>query len=444
MERNPARVVVLSFAGAIAAGTLLLLIPAATAPGRHTDVLTALFTATSAVCVTGLTVVDTSKHWTPLGQAIILLLIQVGGLGIMTMSTLLFFLLGRRITLRERLLIQEALGQESLAGLVRLVRAILVATVTIEAAGALVLAARWSFDYPWRKALWYGVFHAVSAFNNAGFDIFGPSMMGYVGDPVVNLVIPGLIITGGIGFTVIMDLVYSRRLGRPLTLHTRLVLLTTAALIAAGFVVVLLAEWSNPRTLGGLPLGARLWAAFFQAVVPRTAGFFSVDIGALRPFTLLFMVVLMFIGASPNSTGGGIKTTTFSVVALTVWATIAGREDVTFAGRRLHWSVVNRAIAIAVIAFTLVVAVTGALLFIQGAPFLNLLFETTSAFGTVGLSAGVGTGSLTPTLNSWARLLIIGMMFIGRVGPLTAAVAIARRQRRRPLYRLPVDRVMVG
>lgn len=444
VERNPARVVVLSFAAAIAVGTLLLLIPAATAPGERTDALTALFTATSAVCVTGLTVVDTSKHWSPFGQAIILLLIQVGGLGIMTMSTLLYFLLGRRITLRERLLIQEALGQESLAGIVRLARSILVTTLTIESLGALILSIRWAFDHPWPRALWLGVFHAVSAFNNAGFDIFGPSMMPYVGDPVVNLVICGLIVIGGIGFTVIMDVLYGRRTGHRLTLHSRMVLITTAMLIVVGFVVILLAEWSNPKTLGRLPIGARLWAALFQAIVPRTAGFFSVDIGALHPFTLLFMIVLMFVGASPNSTGGGIKTTTFSVLALMVWATIAGREDVTFAGRRLHWSVVNRAIAIAVTAFTLVIVVAGALLFIQGGPFLNLLFETTSAFGTVGLSAGVGTGSLTPSLNAWARLLIIGMMFIGRVGPLTAALAIARRQRRKPLYRLPVDRVMVG
>ncbi|MBX6723177.1 MAG: Trk family potassium uptake protein, partial [Dactylosporangium sp.] len=299
---DPARIVVLTFAGAIVVGTLLLLIPAATAPGERTDVITALFTATSAVCVTGLTVVTTSTHWTILGKVIILFLIQVGGLGIMTLSTLIFLILGRRISLRERIVIQESLGQSELTGVVRLVRRILIMTGILEGVGALILAARWAFDLPPGQALWFGVFHAISAFNNAGFDLFGTSLVGYAGDVVVNVTILGLIVLGGIGFVVIDDVWTARRRRSRISLHSRMVLRLTAALIVIGSAGVLLIEATNPGTLGRLPWPTRVIAAVFQGVAPRTAGYYSVDIGSMQPLTLLFITILMFIGASPGGT----------------------------------------------------------------------------------------------------------------------------------------------
>ncbi|MBX6351439.1 MAG: Trk family potassium uptake protein [Clostridia bacterium] len=441
---SPPRLVVLTFAGAILLGTALLLIPEATAPGQRTDLLTALFTATSAVCVTGLTPVVLPEHWSAFGLVVILVLMQVGGLGIMTLSTLIYFILGRHITLRERIVIQEALGQSELAGVVRLVRRILLMTLAFEALGALALWLRWAQDMPAGKALWFGVFHAVSAFNNVGFDLFGTSLTAYVGDPVVNATVMGLIVAGGLGFVVIQDVwqaVGGR--GRPPP-HTRMVLAITAGMIALGTAAILASEGGNPDTLGRLPWPTKALAALFQAVAPRTAGFATVDTGLMRPLTLLLVMILMFVGASPGGTGGGIKTTTFGVLMATVRATVAGHEDVEVMGRRLHWSVVNRAFAIALIAFAIVLASTALLLMLQPEPFLYLAFEATSAFGTVGLSAHPGGGALTPHLSPLSQLVIIATMFTGRVGPLTLAYAIARRQRKRRLVRMPEARVMVG
>lgn len=441
---SPPRLVVLAFAGAIAVGTALLLIPAATAPGERTDLLTALFTATSAVCVTGLTPVALPEHWSTFGLVVILFLMQVGGLGIMTLSTLIYFILGRHITLRERIVIQEALGQTELAGVVRLVRRILLMTLLFEGLGALALFLRWSHDMPLPKALWFGVFHAVSAFNNVGFDLFGTSLTRYVGDVVVNVTVMVLIVAGGLGFVVIQDLWSALRRERRLSLHARMVLYITGFLIVAGTVAVFASEAGNPATLGGLPWPAKVLAAVFQAVAPRTAGFSTVDVGLMRPLTLLLVMMLMFVGASPGGTGGGIKTTTFGVLMATVRATVAGHEDVEAMGRRLHWSVVNRAFAIALIAFAVVLLSTALLLMLQPEPFLNLAFEATSAFGTVGLSAFPGGGALTPHLTPLGELVIVATMFTGRVGPLTLAYAIARRQRKRRLVRMPEARVMVG
>lgn len=441
---SPPRLVVLTFAGAILLGTALLLIPEATAPGQRTDLLTALFTATSAVCVTGLTPVVLPEHWSAFGLVVILVLMQVGGLGIMTLSTLIYFILGRHITLRERIVIQEALGQSELAGVVRLVRRILLMTLAFEALGALALWLRWAQDMPAGKALWFGVFHAVSAFNNVGFDLFGTSLTAYVGDPVVNATVMGLIVAGGLGFVVIQDVWQAVRGRRRLSLHSRMVLAITAVLIALGTAAILASEGGNPDTLGRLPWPTKALAALFQAVAPRTAGFATVDTGLMRPLTLLLVMILMFVGASPGGTGGGIKTTTFGVLMATVRATVAGHEDVEVMGRRLHWSVVNRAFAIALIAFAIVLASTALLLMLQPEPFLYLAFEATSAFGTVGLSAHPGGGALTPHLSPLSQLVIIATMFTGRVGPLTLAYAIARRQRKRRLVRMPEARVMVG
>lgn len=436
---TPARTLALGFAGAIAIGTALLMLPVSTASGRGGGFLESLFTATSATCVTGLIVVDTATYWTPFGQVVIAALIQVGGLGIMTMSTLFAFLLGRRINLRGRLLIQEATGALSLAGVVRLIKSVLLFTVLFEGLGALILAVRWSFDYPWPRALALGAFHSVSAFNNAGFDLFSVSLQNYASDAWALLTVAGLIIVGGIGFAVIAD-VYARMGDRHhrLSLHSRLVLRVTAGLLLGGTLLIFLLEYGN--TLQPLPVHGKILSSFFHAVTPRTAGFNSLPMGALHPATLLLIVVLMFIGASPGSTGGGIKTTTFATLIAAVHAIIAGSGSARVGERRLPRQVVDRALAVAAIALGLVVAVTGVMLLSEHKDMLALLFETTSAFGTVGLSTGI-----TPDLSPLGRVLMILTMYAGRVGPLTLVLAIGQRQRHATTaVQYPEERVMIG
>lgn len=437
---SPAQVLVGGFASLILVGALLLTLPVSSRDGAPLPFLDALFTSTSAVCVTGLVVVDTHDQFSLFGQIVILLLIQVGGLGIMTMSTLIFLLLGRRVSLRNRLIIQEAMNHLTLEGMVRLVRRVLLVTMTVEGVGALLLAARWSFDMGFPKCLYYGVFHAVSAFCNSGIDLFGGfrSLSGYATDVWVNLVITSLIIVGGLGFSVVSEVVAHRR-GTRLSLHARLVLLTTATLIAVGTIVIFLLEWDNPATLGPLgPLG-RVLGAYFQAVTPRTAGFSTVSIGDMRAATQLFLVILMFIGASPGSTGGGIKTSTFATLLLAVRSVVRGKEDVEVFERRIPRRIVYRALAVSMISLALVVVMTMALSITRNDDLLSVLFEATSAFGTVGLSMG-----LTPNLTPLGKVLIIATMFAGRVGPLTVATAIAQRQHAANAVKYPEERIMVG
>ncbi len=444
---QPHQVVSLGFLGLIAVGTVLLVLPVAVQPGKQVSFVDALFTAVSAVCVTGLTTVQTADTWSLFGQVVIMLLIQIGGLGIMTMSTLIALLLGKRITLPERLVIRESLGQLELAGVVRLTRAILLTALILEGLGALVLAWRWSGAYPPSQALYLGIFHSVSAFNNAGFDLFRASLTDFVADPVVNLVMAGLIILGGIGFVVIVDVLHyavERRRGNHtarLSLHSKVVLIMSGGLLALGTLLILLWEYGNPATLGPLPFGQKLLAAFFQATVPRTAGFNTLPLASLTQATLFFMVMLMFVGASPGGTGGGVKTTAFSMVILAVLSTIRGKPDVEIFGRRLNREAVSRSLAIMAIALFWVTATVLVLDVTEQAPIFNIGYEVMSAFGTVGLSLG-----LTPHLTVAGKLIIALTMFIGRVGPLTLAVALARVQRRgrEQPFRYPVDRIIVG
>ncbi len=436
---TPSQVLVLGFATLIFLGAMVLMLPVSSASGQWTNFIDALFTATSAVCVTGLVVVDTGSFWSPFGQVVVLLLIQIGGLGIMTVSTLFFFLIGKRITLRERLVMQESLGGGTLAGLVRLTREVLLVTLVVETLGTAFLTGRWALDYPLGQALYLGVFHAVSAFNNAGFDLFGSSLVGYVDDAVTILTVGGLIIAGGLGFTVILEL-WHRRRGQRLSLHAKLVLAVTAGLILAGALLIFLFEASNPRTMGPLSFRGRLLAAFFHSVTPRTAGFNSLVTGNLREATLLLTIILMFIGASPASTGGGIKTSTFGTLLLAIRATIRGDSEPLAFGRRIPRGTVQRALAITLMAGALVLGITTVLLLTEGSHLLETLFEVTSAFGTVGLSTG-----LTPRLSPEGRLLISLTMYIGRVGPLTLAYSLVQAAtRRRTGICYPEDRVMVG
>jgi len=438
VRTTPAQTLVIGFAAIILFGAVLLTLPVSVQPDREVSFLTSLFTATSAVCVTGLVVVDTGTHWTTFGHIVILALIQVGGLGFMTMATFLYLVLGRRIGLKQRLMIQESLNQTNLAGIVRLARYVLLFTFAVEISFAVILALRWSVELGWRKGMWFGLFHSVSSFNNAGFDLFGnfKSLTDYNGDAIVTLCITTLIIIGGIGFSVIMDLVRRLKERGHLSLHTKMVLTVTGLLIFCGTVIIFLLEYDN--TLQNLnPLG-KVLASYFQAVTPRTAGYNTLDIGALHSATQFFIVILMFIGASPGSTGGGIKTTTFGALVISVWSMIKGKAEAEVFERRVGQDLVFKSLAIMFIASLLVVVVTLLLSITEKADFLTLLFETTSAFGTVGLSMGV-----TPKLTSMGRILIIITMFLGRVGPLTLAFALSRSKLKSHL-RYPEEKILVG
>ncbi len=429
----------LGFAATILAGSLLLTLPIANREGIVTPYITALFTATSAVCVTGLVVVDTKSYWTPFGQAIILLLIQVGGLGFMTSSTLLLLLIGRRFSLRERIWLREAHGVTTLGGILRLTRRVLMVTAIIEGISALILFLRFLPEFRPDWALWMGVFHAVSAFNNAGFDIIGDfrSLTVYNQDPVVVLDIAFTIILGGLSFTAIIDSVGVRKF-RSILLDTKMVLVTTGALLLFGTLGLLAMEYSNPDTLGAMGLPAKLMNAFFASVTPRTAGYNSVEVGKMTPEALLFTIALMYIGAASGSTGGGIKVNTFAVLTAAVISSIRGRTVATAFGRELPQDHVYRALTVALLALGLVFVVTLLLAITEPFSALQLLFETTSAFGTVGLSTGI-----TPDLSLPGKLLITATMYVGRVGPLTMALALAQREQH-VRHRCPEGRLKIG
>lgn len=434
---SPPQILALGFVAIILAGTFLLSLPQAAKTGQYTDFLTALFTATSAVCVTGLVVVDTSTYWSTFGQAVILFLIQTGGLGFMTMATLFFILMGRHIGLKERILIQESLNQLSIAGVVRLVRALLFFTFFTEVFFTCILALRWSFDYGWSYGWWLGLFHAVSAFNNAGFDLFGNfhSLTAYTTDTVVTFSITTLIILGGIGFVVVAEIFKSTR-KKYFSVHTRLVFLITVLLIGFGMFFFALLEWNG--VLAGFSWPGKLMASYFQAVTPRTAGFSTVKIDQLQVATLFFLIFLMFIGASPGSTGGGIKTTTFGLLVLSILSQVRGKEEVELFRRRLPAWQVYKALAILFLAATTIATVTLLLSITEKADFLALLFETTSAFGTVGLSTGI-----TPHLSIAGRVLIILTMFTGRLGPLTLVFALAQRKQKINT-KYPEEKIIIG
>ncbi|MDK2822204.1 MAG: trk/ktr system potassium uptake protein [Clostridia bacterium] len=436
---TPARVLVLGFAGIILIGAILLTLPQATIDGKGLSFLDALFTATSAVCVTGLVVVDTGTTFSVFGQIVIMLLIQIGGLGFMTFATLFAIILGRKITLKERLLLQEALNQVSIEGIVRLTKYIIQLSFTIEALGAFILALNWSVDLGWKKAIYFGIFHAVSAFNNAGFDLFGnfSSLTAYTGDIITNITVMFLIISGGIGFVVLSDLYVNR--GRKLSFHSKVVLVVSALLIIVGTIGIFLLEMGNVNTLGNLDPLSKFLAALFQSVTPRTAGFNTINISDMRVTSQLFIIILMFIGASPGSTGGGIKTTTFLSIVLSVISTFKGKAHITLRERTLPQDVIQKAIAISFLALLLVLLTTSILTISENADFMTLLFEAVSAFGTVGLSMGI-----TSQLSLIGKIAIILTMFSGRVGPLTLAFALGQNKNKKLQIKYPDERIIIG
>lgn len=443
MKMTPPQILVSGFAIIIFIGGVLLSLPYSTQTGLGTPLLDALFTATSAVCVTGLVVVDTGTHFSLFGQIVILVLIQVGGLGFMTMATLVALALKKRISLKERLILQEALNQSSMEGIVRLIKKVIIYALAIQLTGMVIFTARWSFDMPFGQALYYGCFHAVSFFNNAGFDIFGPisgkfsSLTSYVDDPIINLTSMLLIIFGGIGFIVISDML-GFRTRRKLSLHSKVVLSMSGFLIVFGAIVIFIFEFTNHKTLGSLDWLGKIWGALFQSVTPRTSGANTLDIAGLRQATQFFIVILMFIGASPGSTGGGIKTTTFAILIGAMIAMIRGKQDVILFRHRLAQDRIFKALTLTLFAMLLVLFTTMILSTTEDRDFLMILFEVTSAFGTVGLSMG-----LTSELSEIGRIMIMLMMFVGRLGPVTLAYSLGPKSEKE-LYRHPEGKITIG
>ncbi len=450
LQRRPLTLLCLSGLFTIFLGTLALMFPAATRHGEGAPFLVALFTATSAACVTGLTVVDTGSYYSSFGHWVILALIQIGGLGIMTITTTLALAFRTQLSARARGAMQEMLEEETVQGFQRLLFSMALITVTLEVLGALALYPSFRLAADGRALMlteraFYAAFHAVSAFCNAGFALYPDSVMRFVGSPSVNLTLMALIILGGLGFPVVTSLLDWRLWWRRglrgawafLPVHTRVVLITSAGLVVSGAVAWLVLEWNH--SLAGLSLGERLWASLFQSVTLRTAGFNSVDFAGLGTPMLLLSLVMMFIGGSPGGTAGGVKTTTVAVLALTFRALLRNRADVELMGRSVPVATVYRASAVGLICFGLLFGLAFLLFAAEPhLPFRDVLFEAVSAFGTVGLSTGV-----TPQLSTLGKLVVCAQMFVGRIGPFTLALAVGL-SKRHSSYSFPSTKIVVG
>ena len=440
--RHPAQLVVAAFLGAVAVGTVLLSLPIAKA-GAGTggaSLMTAAFTATSAVCVTGLSVVDTPTYWSGFGEAVIMGLIQVGGFGIMTLASLLSLIVARRLGLKTRLTAAAETRSLGLGDVRRVLIGVALFSLAFEALAALILTARFAatYDESLPTALYHGAFHAVSSFNNAGFALWSDNLVGFVTDPVVSLTVAGAIIAGGLGFPVLFELRRELITPRTWSLHTRIVVWMTVILLGTGTVAITALEWSNPETLGPLSVGGKLLAGFFQAVQPRTAGFNSLDYSAMDEETWFITDILMFIGGGPASTAGGIKVTTFAVLGYMILAEVRGDPEVHASGRRLPNHAQRQALSVAMAAVTVIAVGTVLLMSFTEHDVDRALFEVISAFSTVGLTTGI-----TADLPDSGKTLLIVLMFLGRVGTITLASALALRAR--PiLYRLPEERPIVG
>ncbi|MGG4167374.1 TrkH family potassium uptake protein [Rossellomorea vietnamensis] len=432
---SPPQLLVVTFLFFIILGMWLLKLPFATT--EHISWLDALFTTTSAMTVTGLAVVDTGGAFTLFGEVVVMSLIQIGGLGIMSFAVLIFMMLGKKIGFKERLLLQQALNQTSVGGVIKLVKYLFIFSFIVEGFAVLLLATEWVPEFGWKRGLYVSIFHSISAFNNAGFSLFSDSLMGYVGSPIINLTISFLFILGGIGFTVLVDLWRSKTI-RQLSLHTKIMVLGTFIINVMAFMMIFVLEYNNPNTLAHLPLPDKLFASYFQAVTPRTAGFNSLDYGSMERSTLLFTILLMFIGAGSASTGGGIKLTTFVVISLSMIAFLKEKKDIRIFRRTIDQAHIFKALALSMISVLLVFT---ALFFLEmtehDASFLSLVFEVVSAFGTVGLSMGI-TGSLS-IVGKW---VIIIVMFVGKLGPLTLAFSLSRPDKEKIRY--PKEDILTG
>ena len=439
---TPAQIIILGFLFLIAVGTALLMLPVSTSGPEGASFLDALFTATSATCVTGLVVQDTALYWSPFGQAVLLVLIQIGGMGVVTMAVAIFIFTGRHISLKQRWVMQESISAPQVGGIVRQTRFILKTALAMEAAGAALLALRFCPQMG-IKGIWYAVFHSISAFCNAGFDLMGvrsgpcSSLTSYTADSLVNIAIILLIVLGGIGFMTWQDFREHKWHLRAMRLQTKVILSTTAILLAGGFLYFFLYEFQQPqwRSMSG---AERLWAALFQTVTPRTAGFNTVDLSQMTPSSQLVTILLMLVGGSPGSTAGGFKTTTLAVLLLTTAAVFRRRDTAHCFGRRLQDEAVHSAMALFVI--YLLLAVTGGILIccIDGIPLMGALFESSSAVATVGLSLGYTAG-----LSAASRLILIFLMYFGRVGGLTVIYAVTVKGTGK-VSQFPQERLTVG
>jgi trk system potassium uptake protein TrkH len=437
---NPFRLLPVSFAAMIGIGTSLLMLPQATVSGRKTTILDALFTATSAVCVTGLAVVDTATHWTGFGKAIILFLIQVGGLGIVTVVSIGIMLVADRIGLSHTRVLAADLHTDGYGSVSKLVRNIVLTTLAFEALFAVALSTRFfiAYDYGFSTAAIHGVFHSISAWNNAGFALYTDSFVGFANDWFLSIALCLAVILGGIGFPVLRTLASHKFNWRMWPMHSKLMVSATAVLLALGTMMFLVFEWSNPRTLGAIPETARLHSAFFHSVQTRTAGFNSVDVAALNEESLLVSTILMFIGGGSASTAGGIKVTTFALLAFVIWAEIRGDRDVNMFGRRISEDSQRQALTVALVGVGVLAASTLTLMTLGDTSLTAAAFEAVSALSTVGLSTGVTTDEGSPT-----RIVLVVLMFIGRLGPVVLAAAIVLRSRPN-MFRFPSERPLIG
>lgn len=415
------------------------MLPVATVPGKSTSPIDALFTATSAVCVTGLVVVDTADHWTTFGHVVILALIQLGGFGFMTSSILLFMLLGQRIRLHQQVLMREALNLSSIGGIVSITRNIAIWTILVEALGVLALSLYFAQNYEPSRAFWMGLFHGISAFNNAGFDLMGgfTSLTNFRREELLLIVIGALVVLGSTGYVLFEDVARSRRWIR-FSLETKLILIVTSALWLIGGLAFFWRERANPLTLAGEVWHVQLVDTFFHSIAARTAGFVTLPVGNMTEDTTFLTMVLMLIGGAPGSTAGGIKVTTFAVLSVTILAVMRGRTRTTILRRRVPQSVVFRSLAIISLATLLLIAVSWLLADFEPIGFLPVLFEAASALGTVGMSFGI-----TPQLHDASRLVLVAAMFVGRLGPLTLVLLLAQKHVREHLE-YPSETVRVG
>jgi trk system potassium uptake protein TrkH len=446
LSRKPAQMMLISFAGAIGFGTALLMQPAATTAGNHTDLIGALFTSTSATCVTGLTVYDTATHFTFFGQAVILALIQVGGLGIMTFSMSFALIMRRGVSMKSQVVMQDVLDQDAIVNIRQLIGFIVIMTLLLEIAGATALffSFRPAYDSV-GMAVWASIFHSVSAFCNAGFSTFSDNLVGFKCNLPVNAVIGGLIVLGGVGFVVLGDFYQAMRnklkhrhgKKHKFRIQSRLALCWTGGLIFFGTILIYWLE--HNRLMANMQTDQALLVSLFQSISTRTAGFNSCDIGALQPATLFIMIILMFIGACPGGTGGGIKTTTVAVLWAMIRAGFNRREETELYRRTIPIETVQRAVMVLCSSLLLVCGATALLAVFEQKDFLDVLFETVSAFGTVGLSTG-----LTPDLSTSGRVLLTLLMFIGRIGPLTIGFSFMLRKISQAKYRYAEERIMIG
>ena len=435
------QMIVVGFMLIILTGSLLLMLPWASRSHEVTPFLDTLFTATSASCVTGLVVVDTWSHWSMFGQVIILILIQVGGMGFMTLGVFMAILLRRRIGLKTRGVLQESINSLQIGGIVKLAKKIIQGTVFFESVGALILMYRFIPKVGMARGIWYGIFHSVSALCNAGFDLMGymepyESLCGYAGDWLVNLTIMSLIVIGGIGFFVWDDIATKKLKVHRYTLHTKLVLMTTLALIIGGALFFFFTEQSN--VLRNMPFAERIWASFFQSVTARTAGFNTVDTGALTEGSKFVTILLMFVGGSPGSTAGGIKTTTLIVLLVCVRSNMRQEKGYNILDRRLDEAVVRKACTVMCTNLLLMLTATIVMLVLQPFALTDVLFETASAIGTVGMTTGI-----TRSICSISKAVLIFLMYCGRIGSLTFALSL-RGNKHEPAVKQPVEQVMIG